>query len=190
MLGITHDTIGIRPFPPLCFFQWTWHCFDIEALYWLFSPMSNVPLTLSLNYSVKSLQYILGTKCFKFCDCKRDSVMLPMRLNLFSIFFYMVLPFLIKPQTDFWRHGHWRSLNVRSKVNALPRGGSPGISSDGDDPMGQKSKPKKSPGLPTKPRKIPGPKINPQKIQQPQNKFGCILFAELSGKDTLTLKNP
>ena len=37
MLGITNVTQGIRPFSPLCFFQWTRHCFDIKALYWHFN---------------------------------------------------------------------------------------------------------------------------------------------------------
>ena len=103
MLGIIHVAQGIGPFSPLCFFQWTRHCFDIKARYWHFNYekcsvnvfkstlQTKFFLTLSLNYSVKSLQDILGTKCSRFCDCKRNPVMLPMRLNLFSTFFFMVL---------------------------------------------------------------------------------------------------
>ena len=72
--------------------------------------------------------------------------------------------------------------------------------------MGAKIKPKKSVGLPTKPKKFLGPKINPQKShakfpslknfqkaltvitqKQPQNKFGCTLFAELHGQNTQAL---
>ena len=133
------------------------------------STMRNVPLmfysqlckqkfflTLSVNYCVRSLQYILGTKCSKFCDCKRNPAMLPMRLNHFSTFFSMVLfvfPFCYKtPKKIFGIFGRMSinaPLNVRSKVKALPGGGKGGgvlrISSDGDDRMGAKIKAPKNP---------------------------------------------
>ena len=57
---------------------------------------------------------------------------------------------------------------LREISHIQPQGGGGGgvfrILCDGDDRTGQKSKPKKSLGLPTKPKNIPGPKINPQKI--------------------------
>ena len=134
------------------------------------STMRNVPLmfysqlckqkfflTLSVNYCVRSLQYILGTKCSKFCDCKRNPAMLPMRLNHFSTFFSMVLfvfPFCYKtPKKIFGIFGRMSinaPLNVRSKVKALPGGERGGggvlrISSDGDDRMGAKIKAPKNP---------------------------------------------
>ena len=114
-------------------------------------------LTLSVNYCVRSLQYILGTKCSKFCDCKRNPAMLPMRLNHFSTFFSMVLfvfPFCYKtPKKIFGIVGRMSinaPLNVRSKVKALPGGERGGggvlrISSDGDDRMGAKIKAPKNP---------------------------------------------
>ena len=133
------------------------------------STMRNVPLMfysqlckqkffliLSVNYCVRSLQYILGTKRSKFCDCKRNPAMLPMRLNHFSTFFSMVLfvfPFCYKtPKKIFGIFGRMSinaPLNVRSKVKALPGGGKGGgvlrISSDGDDRMGAKIKAPKNP---------------------------------------------
>ena len=133
------------------------------------STMRNVPLMfysqlckqkffliLSVNYCVRSLQYILGTKCSKFCDCKRNPAMLPMRLNHFSTFFSMVLfvfPFCYKTPKKilgiFGRMSINAPLNVRSKVKALPGGERGGgvlrISSDGDDRMGAKIKAPKNP---------------------------------------------
>ena len=134
-------------------------------------------LTLSVNYCVRSLQYILGTKCSKFCDCKQNPVMLPMRLNHFSTFFSMVLfvfPFCYKtPKKIFGIFGRMSinaPLNVRSKVKALPGGeggggeaGYCGFQVTGMIEWGQKSKPPKIRRASNIPSNITGPNINPPK---------------------------
>ena len=162
------------------------------------STMRNVPLmfysqlckqkfflTLSVNYCVRSLQYILGTKCSKFCDCKRNPAMLPMRLNHFSTFFSMVLfvfPFCYKtPKKIFGIFGRMSinaPLNVRSKVKALPGGergeggggrGTADFKWRGWSNGGKNQSPQKSVGLPTYPATSLDQTSIPAKIQQPQN---------------------
>ena len=76
---------------------------------------------------------------------------------------------------------------------ALPRRGGAGvlgvysrIQVRGKIELGQKTTPKKDPrGFQQNPEKPLDQKSIPQQIQQLQNKFGCILFAELSSKGTL-----
>ena len=154
-------------------------------------------LTLSVNYCVRSLQYILGTKCSKFCDCKRNPAMLPMRLNHFSTFFSMVLfvfPFCYKtPKKIFGIFGRMSinaPLNVRSKVKALPGGERVGggvlrISSDGDDQnLGAgKTKTQNNPqGFQQNPHKTWTININPQNCHAYGNSQAPVwlyFFAEL-----------